>query len=103
MQRGFAFHLDQRLHSKLTEPDGSPTREVEGINREHGADDPRGTKTVAAPATVSESSFIVAPRRQPLRALRGKADERFLSASQETCRQIRSNVTGGDARNRSKP
>lgn len=63
--------LDRRLRSTLTGTDGSPTREVEGINREHGADDPKGTKTVAAPATVSGSSFIlVVPRHQPLRDAR---------------------------------
>ncbi|PYE87049.1 hypothetical protein C7477_1166 [Phyllobacterium leguminum] len=38
------------LRNQATVPRGMTSR---GINREHGADDPIGTKTVAAPATVS--------------------------------------------------
>ena len=42
-----------------------PPDDSEGINREHGEDDPIGTETVAAPATVSGLSFIpVARKRQ---------------------------------------
>jgi hypothetical protein len=33
--------------------EGSPTDEFQGINREHGADDPFGAKAVTAPVTVS--------------------------------------------------
>lgn len=40
--------------------DGSPPDDSEGINREHGEDDPIGTKTVAAPATVSGLLSILA-------------------------------------------
>jgi len=39
----------------LAAVDGSPTDEFQGINREHGADDPIGAKAVTAPATVSGS------------------------------------------------
>ena len=35
-----------------------------GINREHGAEDPIGTKTVAAPATVSGLPSIVVRKHQ---------------------------------------
>ncbi len=38
----------------LPKVEGSPMDEVQGINREHGADDPEGAKAVTAPATVSE-------------------------------------------------
>jgi hypothetical protein len=31
-----------------------PKDELLGINREHGADDPKGANAVTAPATVSE-------------------------------------------------
>jgi hypothetical protein len=47
----------------------------EGINREHGAEDPKGTKTVAAPATVSGLLSIRAARKRRATASdRGKAD-----------------------------
>lgn len=81
--------LDRLPDSQLTGRDGSPTREVEGNNREHGADDPHGTKTVAAPATVSGlQSILVAPSAMPLCEQHGKADGRRISVSQETCRHI---------------
>ncbi|GLR60382.1 hypothetical protein GCM10007919_51100 [Rhizobium indigoferae] len=35
-----------------------PEDDSKGINREHGEDDPVGTETVAAPATVSGLSII---------------------------------------------
>jgi hypothetical protein len=38
--------------------DGSPTAYCQGINREHGADDPRRANAVAAPATVSGESAV---------------------------------------------
>lgn len=79
--------LDRLPASPLTGRDGSPTHEVEGNNREHGADDPHGTKTVAAPATVSGlPSILVALGAMPLCERHGKADGRQISASQETCR-----------------
>jgi hypothetical protein len=31
---------------------------LQGINREHGADDPKGAKAVTAPATVSEEQTL---------------------------------------------
>ena len=81
--------LDQSPACHLTGLDGSPTHEVEGNNREHGADDPHGTKTVAAPATVSGlPSILVAHSAMPLCDPRGKADGRRISVSQETCRQL---------------
>jgi hypothetical protein len=81
--------LDQSPACQLTGRDGSPTHEVEGNNREHGADDPHGTKTVAAPATVSGlPSILVAHSAMPLCEEHGKADGRRIFASQETCRHI---------------
>jgi hypothetical protein len=65
----------------------------DGINREHGEDDPNGAETVAAPATVSglpDVLVVLLSSAMPLRkrfALRGKADVRRIFASQETCRQ----------------
>lgn len=85
----FTSGLDGSPPSQLTGRDGSPTREVEGNNREHGEEDPTGTKTVAAPATVSGlPSILVAPSAMPLCEPHGKADGRRLSVSQETCRHI---------------
>ena len=55
-------------------PDGA------GIKREHGAAYPSGTKTVAAPATVSGECPEL-----PL-AKAGKAGQAQRPASQETCR-----------------
>lgn len=79
--------LDRLPASPLTGRDGSPTHEVEGNNREHGADDPHRTKTVAAPATVSGlPSILVAHSAMPLCDPHGKADGRRISVSQETCR-----------------
>ena len=81
--------LDRLPASPLTGRDGSPTHEVEGNNREHGADDPHGTKTVAAPATVSGlPSILVARSAMPLCNTHGKADGRRISVSQETCRHL---------------
>jgi hypothetical protein len=81
--------LDAMSASPLTGHDGSPTHEVEGNNREHGADDPHGTKTVAAPATVSGlSSILVAHSAMPLCEEHGKADGRQITVSQETCRHL---------------
>lgn len=81
--------LDQAPASPLTGRDGSPTHEAEGNNREHGADDPHGTKAVAAPATVSGlPSILVAHSAMPLCEQHGKADGRRISVSQETCRHI---------------
>jgi hypothetical protein len=66
--------LDPSSASPITGHDGSPTHEVEGNNREHGADDPHGTNTVAAPATVSGlSSILVAHSAMPLCEQHGKA------------------------------
>jgi len=59
LRGGFMSGLDLPPASQLTGRDGSPTHEAEGNNREHGADDPHGTKTVAAPATVSGWPFIL--------------------------------------------
>jgi hypothetical protein len=85
----FEFDLDQPSACHLTDCDGSPTHEAEGNNREHGADDPHGTKTVAAPATVSGlPSILVAPSAMPLCDRHGKADGRRISVSQETCRHL---------------
>ena len=65
-----------------------PRPRAKGINREHGEDDPKGTETVAAPATVSELPFIlVTPTSvMPLSFKLGKADEQRIFVSQETCR-----------------
>ena len=61
-----------------------------GINREHGAEDPKGTKTVAAPATVSGLlSILAAFTRRATAGHRGKANGKRVSASQETCRQVK--------------
>lgn len=55
--------------------DGSPPDDSKGINREHGADDPKGTKTVAAPATVSGLlSILAALKRRATADHRGKAN-----------------------------
>lgn len=87
LRGGFMSGLDLPPASQLTGRDGSPTHEAEGNNREHGADDPHGTKTVAAPATVSGlPSILVAHSAMPLRDPRGKADGQRISVSQETCR-----------------
>ena len=65
-----------------------PPDDSEGINREHGEDDPIGTKTVAAPATVSGLlSILAALKRRATAGHRGKANGKRISASQETCRQ----------------
>ncbi len=62
----------QVLCKKLTVPHPDDS---EGINREHGAEDPIGTKTVAAPATVSGLLSILAAReRRATAGHRGKAD-----------------------------
>jgi len=51
------------------------TDDSEGINREHGAEDPIGTKTVAAPATVSGLlSILAALKRRATAGHRGKAN-----------------------------
>src|SRR5579883_893281 len=56
--------IDRRPSRALRERrDGSPTDGFQGINREHGADDPRGANAVAAPATVSGEP---AAHRRPL-------------------------------------
>lgn len=55
--------------------DGSPTDDSEGINREHGEEDPIGTETVAAPATVSGLlSILAAHMRRATAGNRGKAN-----------------------------
>lgn len=72
-----------------------PPDDSEGINREHGAEDPVGTKTVAAPATVSGLPSILAARKRRATASdRGKADGRQIFASQETCRQMSEKRSG---------
>lgn len=86
---GSKYGLDRLPTSPLTGLDGSPTHEVEGNNREHGADDPHGTKTVAAPATVSGlPSILVAHSAMPLCGQHGKADGQRIFVSQETCRHL---------------
>ncbi|AUW43260.1 hypothetical protein CUJ84_Chr002912 [Rhizobium leguminosarum] len=85
-----------------------PEDDSKGINREHGEDYPVGTETVAAPATVSGLSIIsgMASDWPSLKGLwpatanyrAGRRMKRQISASQETCRQSRSNQPGGDAR-----
>ena len=60
-----------------------PQGKAEGINREHGEDDPNGAETVAAPATVSGEALSFAPLvydREGRQVLR--------PASQETCRHL---------------
>ena len=78
---GSKYGLDRLPTSPLTGLDGSPTHEVEGNNREHGADDPHGTKTVAAPATVSGAC----PRYATGESREGEGA--IPTASQETCQR----------------
>jgi hypothetical protein len=44
--------LDRSPDYQITGRDGSPTHEVEGNNREHGADDPHGTKNRGCPRST---------------------------------------------------
>src|SRR3546814_2931421 len=89
--------LTDRLKFAYLRGDGSPTDEFQGINREHGADDPIGAKAVTAPATVSGlSSVSAATGRQPLGCREGSII--LQAASQETCRQTVAPVPGGVAR-----
>lgn len=42
----------------ISSPVGAPSLCDKGLNREHGEAYPKGTETVAAPATVSEELFL---------------------------------------------
>lgn len=59
------FYLESYVHRLTATMPGRnrvttvPRPIAKGINREHGEDDPKGTETVAAPATVSGLPFIL--------------------------------------------
>src|SRR4051794_24152063 len=64
----------------LRASDGSPTDGFQGINREHGEDDPIGAETVTAPATVSGEPAANSDHWET-----GKVGVRRGPVSQETC------------------
>src|SRR3546814_16422904 len=76
--------------------DGSPTDELRGINREHGADDPIGANAVTAPATVSGLCDVSAAEgSRPLGDREGHVHRQ--SARTETARQHVNPIPGGAA------
>lgn len=76
-----AMFIDSRRAGSVSSRcDGSPTDEFQGINREHGADDPEGAEAVAAPATVSGEPVASTDHWET-----GKVGIRQRPASQETC------------------
>src|SRR3546814_21050891 len=87
--------LTDRLKFAYLRGDGSPTDEFQGINREHGADDPIGATAVTAPANVSGlSSVTAATGRQPLGYRAGRII--IQSARTGTCRKNVNPVTEED-------
>ena len=80
--------LDGAARKRLSGRRRFPAHEAEGNNREHGADDPKRDQDRGCPRNCKR--IAVHPRGASVPchcATRGKADERRISASQETCRQ----------------
>ena len=63
---------------------------VQGIKREHGEEEPRGTKSVTAPATVSEEQTV-----NPLGEFSREGTASEDPRSQETCHHDLIAVSGG--------
>ena len=94
--------LTARRANVYLEDDGSPPTKRRGLIGNTVRTTQVGTKTVAAPATVSGLPFIlVAPRRHATAQRAGRQMNGTYPRARRPAVSHRSNVTGGEARNRS--